>query len=71
MELGAKNCLRLLFLDWVNNFISISAFAAEHGLTEDDAEMLINMGRRYHEESVSLIAKFVADVESVLTKEDE
>jgi|TARA_R110000782_G_scaffold49179_3_gene107179 hypothetical protein len=54
MELGAYNWLRLLFLDWTNNFISVSAFANEHGLTESDAKILINMGRRYHEESVLL-----------------
>lgn len=35
-----------LYLDWVNNFSSITAFAAHYGITEEEATMLINLGKR-------------------------
>tara|TARA_B110000977_G_scaffold11930_1_gene15343 strand:- start:511 stop:678 length:168 start_codon:yes stop_codon:yes gene_type:complete len=47
--------LRVLFLDWVNNYNSVSAFAAANGLTSNDAMALIEMGRRYHENYVLMM----------------
>ena len=36
------------YLDWVNNYLTISCIAEHHGLDEDDAKALINMGRHMH-----------------------
>ena len=49
------NQLRVFFLDWANNYTSVSAFAAAHGLTSNDAMALIEMGRRYHENYVLMM----------------
>ena len=37
--------LESLYLDWVNNFLSINRFAEYYGITEEHALHLINMGR--------------------------
>ena len=38
--------LEAVYLDWVNNFISIEKFAEYYGLHEEDARRLILMARR-------------------------
>lgn len=40
-----------LYLDYVNNFISVGAFADYYLLELEDAETLILMGKKYHENS--------------------
>lgn len=34
------------YLDWVNNFLSVEAFAQHYGLHDFEAELLINLGRQ-------------------------
>jgi len=41
-----------LYLDWFNNFITISAFASYYQLTEDTASIVIKEGREMHERKV-------------------
>lgn len=50
-----KKALRDFYLDWFNNFLTITYFAAHYGIEEKDAEILIEMGRKYHEEHVALL----------------
>lgn len=44
--------LRMMFLDWVNNYLTVEKFAADNGVSVEDARALIEMGRKYHEEHV-------------------
>ena len=38
-----------MYLDWFNNFITVSAFADHYGLTDEDAQRVIDEGRTQHE----------------------
>lgn len=49
-----KERLIQYYLDWYNNFISIKYFAEWHGVDEDDARALLDMGRKYHNEKAGL-----------------
>ena len=37
--------LREVYLDWVNNYCSVAAFADDHGLTYEQALKVIELGR--------------------------
>lgn len=37
--------LEAVYLDWVNNFLSIGRFAEHYGLTEEQAHNIINIGK--------------------------
>lgn len=41
----ARVMLQILYLDWVNNFISVSRFAEHHGLTGDQGAALIKLAK--------------------------
>ena len=45
-----------LYLDWVNNFLTVAYFAEYYGLTEAEANAVINDGRAYHESVVADLA---------------
>lgn len=38
-----------LYLEWVNNYLTVEKFAEHYQLTEKDAVNLLSYGRRYHE----------------------
>jgi hypothetical protein len=44
---------RELYLDYVNNFISVTGFASHYGLTNEQANQVIKAGRCDHELSVA------------------
>ena len=46
--------LRSMYLNWVNNYLSVEVFAEHNNITVNDAHILIGMGKRYHEEYVQL-----------------
>lgn len=37
-----------LFREWKNNFLTVERFAEYLEIEEQDARVLINMGRKYH-----------------------
>tara|TARA_Y100000296_G_scaffold9503_1_gene11050 strand:+ start:1893 stop:2066 length:174 start_codon:yes stop_codon:yes gene_type:complete len=41
-----------IYLDWVNNYLTLSRFAEDYGISEELAELLIEEGRKLHELSV-------------------
>lgn len=41
-----------MYLDYVNNFVTVSAFAQYYGLTEDDALDVIDSGRANYARSL-------------------
>jgi hypothetical protein len=44
--------LKDMYLDYVNNFLTISAFASAYFVNEDEARSLIKIGKRLHEDSI-------------------
>lgn len=44
-----KEVLNDVYLDWVNNFATIPAFASWYGVDEKEARAIIDMGRKIHE----------------------
>ena len=41
----AKMTLEEIYLDWINNFLSIQCFADHYGIGEDEAKQLIDACR--------------------------
>lgn len=48
--MNIKNILQTLYLDYLNNFISVSGFAEHYGLTTEQAEQVLGLGRAIHNE---------------------
>lgn len=44
-----------IYLDWTNNFLTASKFAEHYGVTQAQAESLIDHGREIHEQYVQMI----------------
>jgi len=42
-----------IYLDWVNNFLSLDKFAEHYGLDEIDAHYIIDLGRKLNEEEAT------------------
>ena len=47
MSINGK--LREMYLDYVNNYLSVECFAYRNNIELDDAHAIIKMGRLYHE----------------------
>jgi hypothetical protein len=45
-----------LYLDWINDFVSVDGFAAFYGFSINDAVQVINKGRDAHEARASVTA---------------
>ena len=43
------NELTKMYIDWFNNFLTVSAFSAHYQLREDTASEVIKVGREMHE----------------------
>ena len=41
--------LQTIYLDWVNNYLTVEVFAEHYGLTEYEAHDVIDFGREAHE----------------------
>lgn len=50
-----KKALIEFYLDWVNNFITMSYMADHYGITLKECHKLILLGRKYHEAHVARI----------------
>lgn len=37
-----------MYLDYVNNFLTVGKFASYYGISEEKANRLINLGRKIH-----------------------
>lgn len=49
-----KEQLAIFYLQYLNDFLTVEKFAAHHGMSEQDAQDLLNLGRKFHEEAVWL-----------------
>ena len=43
LEPDARTYLQAVYLDWVNNYLTVEKFAEHNGLTEDQANALISL----------------------------
>jgi len=43
--------LAAIYLDWVNNYLTVERFAEHHGLYESEAQALIALARQCFEQS--------------------
>jgi hypothetical protein len=50
-----RDYLADLYLDWVNNFLTIAVFAEYYGLDEEDASDLLKLAKKSHEQRVDFI----------------
>ena len=55
-----RDYLADLYLDWVNNFLSIERFAEYYGLDDDDARALLEIAKKSHEQRVEYL-KFLEE----------
>ena len=45
--------LAALYLDWVNNFLTLEKFASHYGLDVEDAGLMIHQGRSIHHRNIA------------------
>lgn len=45
--------LQAMYLDYFNNYLSVACFSDHNGLSIDEAEKLIRLGREIHERLVA------------------
>jgi len=50
-----RDYLADLYLDFVNNFLTIEIFAEYYGLDEDDASDLLKLAKNSHEQRVDFL----------------
>mgnify|MGYP000506903571 CR=1 FL=1 len=46
--------LREMYLDYLNNYISVETFAERNNIETEEAMQLIDMGKRYHNDYAQL-----------------
>lgn len=50
---NSRDYLQAIYLDWVNNFLSVEGFASYYSLTHEEAKTLIIVAQRVHDERTS------------------
>jgi hypothetical protein len=55
-----RDYLADIYLEWVNNFLTIERFSEYYGLDEDDARQLLVIAKKSHEQRVEYI-KFLEE----------
>lgn len=50
-----RDTLADLYLDWVNNFLTIGRFSEYYGLDEEDARELLKLAKKCHEQRVDYL----------------
>ena len=53
-----KETIQDMYLEYVNDYLTITTFAEHKGLTYDEAEDLIRLGRKIHERIVEENKRF-------------
>ena len=43
---SCNQLLRHIYVEWLNNYLSVELFAEHHEMTVDDAQALIDLGRK-------------------------
>lgn len=58
-----RDYLADIYLEWVNNFLTIERFSEYYGLDEDDAKQLLAIAKKSHEQRVEYY-KFLKEEQS-------
>jgi hypothetical protein len=58
-----RDYLADLYLDWVNNFLTIEVFSEYYGLEEDDARKLLEVAKKSHEQRVEYLKFLEEEIE--------
>ena len=45
-----RDQLAAIYLDYINNYLTVATFAEHNGLTVDDANLLLTLARNCHEQ---------------------
>lgn len=45
VKANKREVLRAIYLDWINNYLTTSAFADHNGLTDEQARKLVDLAR--------------------------
>jgi hypothetical protein len=56
-----RDTLADLYLDWVNNFLTIGRFSEYYGLDEEDSKELLKLAKKCHEQRVD----YLKDIEEL------
>ena len=56
-----KETIQDTYLEYVNDYLTITTFAEHKGLTYDEAEDLIRLGRKLHERVVAESKQFLKE----------
>jgi hypothetical protein len=56
-----RDTLADLYLDWVNNFLTIERFSEYYGLDEEDSKELLKLAKKCHEQRVD----YLKDIEEL------
>jgi hypothetical protein len=48
---GTENDIRKMYLDYLNNFLTLGAFAEHYGISDEQALMIIEKGKKYAKDS--------------------
>lgn len=48
---GTENDIRKMYLDYVNNFLTLGAFSEHYGISDEQALMIIEKGKKYAKDS--------------------
>lgn len=44
-----------MYLDYINNWLTIEKFSEFYELTSEDAKKILELGKKYHEEYVAIL----------------
>jgi len=58
-----RDYLADVYLDWVNNFLTIERFSEYYGLEEDDARKLLEIAKKSHEQRVEFYKFLEEEIE--------
>ena len=68
--MSIDNQLKEMYLDYVNNFLTVSAFASAYFVNEDEARDLIKIGKRLHEEEAQRLC-YLCKVRNAYNKQSK
>ena len=47
-----RDIFKRMYLDWINNFLTIKRFSEYYGISEKLSQEIIKKGKEYHEQGV-------------------
>jgi hypothetical protein len=53
MSPDIREQMKAYYLDYFNNYISYETWGLNHNLSKEDAETVLSLGRRFHEEDAN------------------